>query len=49
MIETVTESIKELIDENAEGLNRHEYLIIEIIVQASQAKRLDYKVQVKKR
>ena len=46
---TITESVKEIIDENAEGLNGHEYLIIEIIVQAKEAKRLDYKVQVKKK
>jgi hypothetical protein len=46
---TVTESIKEIIEENAEALNRHEYLIVEVIVQGQKAKRLDYKVQVKKK
>jgi hypothetical protein len=35
--------------ENAEELDRHEYLIIEIIVQKREAERLDYKVQVKKK
>lgn len=48
-MKTVTESIKEIVDENADNLNRHEYLIIEIIIQDREAKRLDYKVQVKKK
>lgn len=48
-MKTVSESIKEIIDENAEDLNRHEYIILEIVVIAGEADRLDYTIQKKKK
>ena len=49
IIKTVTESVKEIIDENAEELDRHEYIIIEIIVIGGKADYLTFKPSKKKK
>jgi len=46
---TIAEKIKELIEENAEELNRHEYQTIKIIVTDSKADYLTFMPSRKKK